>query len=248
MTDIAPLKIAPRPGAYARTAETVEQILNATMRILMTEGYAALTLRRVATECGLRVGNLTYHFPTKNELVTALLDAVLGGYRERARKVHRGVELDDRTKLKAAIFNTLRDVQSFQTTYLFPELWSLANHDPDIGTKLQAFYRQARAPTVQLIRRLNPALNEDDAETLTVFLASLVEGSTIFAGHGKPFASRMPDFAALAIETFLHLVETTTPDRLHALRRDWAEASPEINSLPAFALRESRPAKEEPET
>ncbi len=237
MTEIAPLKIAHRPGTYARTAATIEQILNATMRILMTEGYAALTLRRVAAECGLRIGNLTYHFPTKSELVTALLEAVLEGYRERNRQIHRGLDLDDRTRLKAAIFNTLRDVQSFQTTYLFPELWSLANHDPVVGAKVQEFYRQARRPTIQLVRRLNPALDEADAETLSVFISAFVEGATIFAGHDKPYAPIMPDLAGLAMDAFLHLVETATPDKLHALRAEWAAAPPDISALPAFALR-----------
>jgi Transcriptional regulator len=246
LPEIVPLKIAPRKGGYARAENTIEQILNATLQILMTEGYAALTLRRVASECGLRVGNITYHFPTKGDLVTALLDAVLDGYRERARQVYRGLVLDDRIRLQAALFNALRDIQSFQTTHLFPELWSLANHDAEVAAKLEEFYREARAPAARLIRRINPGLSETDADTLALFMSAFVEGTTIFAGHGRPYAGRMPDLAALAMDTFTRMVETATPEKIIAMRREWAEASKDLSRLPAFALREAAPASDAP--
>lgn len=237
MAEIAPLKIKVRPGAYARTADTLDQILNATLQVLMKEGYAAVTLRRVAAESGLRVGNLTYHFPTKNDLIKALLDAVLEGYQDRARRIMSGVQLDDRTRLQSALFLTLRDIQSFQTTYLFPELWSLANHDPEIEARLHDFYRAARQPLVRLLGRLNPRLSEEDAETLAVFMSSFMEGTTIFAGHGKPYAGRMADLVSLACQTFVGMAETATPERMRELRSEWETASPEIDSVPAFLLR-----------
>ncbi len=233
MAEFASLKIKPRPGAYARTADTIEQILNATLLILTSEGYAALTLRRVATQCGLRVGNLTYHFPTKNALVKELLDAVLVAYRERYQRMLEGLDLDDRGQLRAALFDTLRDVQSHQTTHLFPELWSLANHDPEIDERLQDFYRQIISGYQAMIRPLNPDLSEDDAQTLAVFITSFVEGSTIFSGHGKPYASVMPDLVSLAWKVYIEMIETITSEELRALRAAWESAPPETENVPA---------------
>ncbi|TAJ69385.1 MAG: hypothetical protein EPO51_23025 [Phenylobacterium sp.] len=146
--------------------------------------------------------------------------------------------MDDRTALKAGLFNVLRDVQSFQTTHLFPELWSLANHDEEISSLLHNFYRRLHLPVIARIRRLNPTLDEADAETVAVFISSFVEGSTIFAGHGKPHAGRMADLASIALETLVGMVETMTPERLHALREPWANAPPEISGPAEFLLRE----------
>lgn len=99
MNALTRLRVAPRDGTYSRTAETIEEILNATLRVLTRDGYASLTLRRVATECGLRVGNLSYHFPTKAALLKGLLDAVLQSYRDRSTKFAASLPTDKRTRL-----------------------------------------------------------------------------------------------------------------------------------------------------
>jgi AcrR family transcriptional regulator len=217
------LRVAPRTGTQARTTEAIEQILNATLAVLARDGLSSLTLRRVAAECGTGLGNVSYHFPTKEDLLNGLLDALLAAYSEHIGQLKKELPKDDREQLKAMVVTLLLDAQTMETTYLFPELWSMANHFPEVDTRLQDFYRKARGPAIDLLQRLNPALSADDAETLCIFFASFVEGSLIFAGHGKRYADRMPDLAALAIRTFLHLAETVQPKDLHAMRQEWAE-------------------------
>ena len=41
--------------------------------MLVTHGYAAFTSRRVAEAAGMAVGNLTYYFPSKRELLRVLI-------------------------------------------------------------------------------------------------------------------------------------------------------------------------------
>ena len=224
MTTFPRLKAVPKPGAQARTSETVEAILNATLTILMRDGYAALSLRRVAGECGMRVGNLSYHFPTKQDLVNGLLDAVLEGYRQNSARIEGELPSDDRDRIRDGVIRVLLDIQSYQTTLLFPELWSMANHDPMIQAKLQEFYRESRQQTIDLIMRVNGRLDRDRAETLALYISSFIEGSTLFAGHGKPYAARMPALAAIAIRGFVHLVETLQPQDLEAVEREWEAA------------------------
>ena len=192
--------------------------------MLVRDGYAGLTFRRVAAECNLHVGNLPYHFPTKQALVIGLLEAVLSAYEERAAQLTHLLPGDDKVRFKAVVVNVLRDIQTLQTTRFFPELWSMANYDDIIAERLQEFYRRARAPTIALLQRLNPLLDEHDAETLCIFFSSLAEGSTIFAGHGKPYADRMADISALAIRSFMEIAENITPGELHSLRAEWEKA------------------------
>ncbi|WP_395670282.1 TetR/AcrR family transcriptional regulator [Phenylobacterium sp.] len=237
MGETESLKVKPRPGTYARTASTVEQILNATLRVLTQEGYPALTLRRVAAESGFSLGRLHYHFPSKDSLLKGLLDAVLASYEDRAARTLDVLDLDDETRFKAGLFNVLRDIQSFQTTHLFPELWALANHDPELSARLHEFYYKARAPARRLLQRLNPTLqNEEDLETVVVFVACFVEGSAIFAGYGRPYAGKMPDLAAMALRGLFDVITTVTPAELASLRTAWAEAPAEISGPPAFLL------------
>ena len=69
----------------ARSRTMVESILRATARILVREGYAALTTNGVAEEAGASVGSLYQYFPSKESLVAALLqrhiDETLGPLR-----------------------------------------------------------------------------------------------------------------------------------------------------------------------
>jgi AcrR family transcriptional regulator len=58
----------------ARSKTMVEMIMRAAARILVREGYEALTTNRVAYEAGASVGSLYQYFSSKQELVAALLD------------------------------------------------------------------------------------------------------------------------------------------------------------------------------
>ena len=126
------LKIVLKPGNYERSAETIEQILEAALKVLVNDGYAALTFRRVEQESGLKVGHISYHFPTKEDLVRGLLDAVMAGYSDRSDRLVTATEGGDRAQFRAAIVTILRDIQTFETTHLFPELCSMANPDPAV--------------------------------------------------------------------------------------------------------------------
>lgn len=58
----------------SRSRATVEAILEATARILVEQGYEALTTNHVALRAGVSVGSLYQYFPNKQSLVRALLD------------------------------------------------------------------------------------------------------------------------------------------------------------------------------
>lgn len=66
-----------REGGYAKGHETRELILRTALHILIEEGYRAMSMRRIASACGMRLGNLTYHYPTREDLVRELLNAVI---------------------------------------------------------------------------------------------------------------------------------------------------------------------------
>lgn len=66
----------------ARSKATVEAILEATARILRSEGYAGLSTNKVAKLAGVSVGSLYQYFPNKTALVTALVEQHAQSIRE----------------------------------------------------------------------------------------------------------------------------------------------------------------------
>ena len=217
--DLPVMRIRARRGAYACGTETIEQILRAALNVLVEEGSSAFTLRRIAAECDMKVGNLSYYFPHKENLVEELLEAILNGYADMAAEELRDVSDDPEERLKWSIAFTLDDIRSKRTTNLFPELWALANHNAKVDRLVQAFYAQAHEKFAALVKRVNGKLTDKDCRTVATFISATIEGTTIFAGHAKPWEPRMPEIKALAVQSLLHLVKTLRSEDLRAFRR-----------------------------
>lgn len=64
--------------AYVKAAEREQQIIAAAIRVLSSVGVPATTLRAVATEAGIPLGTLHYIFPSKDQLLQAVISAVIG--------------------------------------------------------------------------------------------------------------------------------------------------------------------------
>ena len=56
-----------------RTADTRRRALDATIRCLARDGYAATTTTKVAQEAGISRGGMLHHFPTRAELLSETL-------------------------------------------------------------------------------------------------------------------------------------------------------------------------------
>ena len=67
--------------------DTAERILQAARTVLLADGYAVLSTRKVATEAGVPLSQVHYHFGSKGGLVLALLEA------EDQRRLSRQVDM-----------------------------------------------------------------------------------------------------------------------------------------------------------
>lgn len=50
-----------------------EDILATAKRLFNEKGYGSVTMREIASELGISVGNLTYHFPKKQDILQAIM-------------------------------------------------------------------------------------------------------------------------------------------------------------------------------
>lgn len=78
----------------ARRSATAERIVDAARRRFNEQGYAATSLHQIAASLEISQGNLTYHFPTKRDLVTAMQDDVAERITER-RATYRPDSVED---------------------------------------------------------------------------------------------------------------------------------------------------------
>ncbi len=77
---------------------TAERILAASRRLFNRKGYAATSLTEIAGAVGISQGNLSYHFPTKRDLVTRLEQDARQRARARWASLQPGPVADDYVK------------------------------------------------------------------------------------------------------------------------------------------------------
>lgn len=205
---VADLAFPPREGGYTKGHETRELILQAALHLLVESGYRAMSMRRIAAACDMKLGNLTYHFPTREDLVQALLDAVISAYEIEFDKIMHNLQLPPEARLKLYCETVLEDLRTLKTTRFFPEIWALSNHDPFVFERMHELYARARAPLVEVVEEMRPDLPEDKRAALVLFISAAMEGLTVFAGYSKPFEPMMPGIEGVAIKAFKDVVKT----------------------------------------
>jgi AcrR family transcriptional regulator len=75
----------PAKSAKADARPVPERLLSAALKLLQTEGLQAMSQARVAAMAGLRQSHLTYYFPTRKDLIVALVETIHGEMRETMR-------------------------------------------------------------------------------------------------------------------------------------------------------------------
>lgn len=203
-----------RPGKYSRGSKTVDTILQAALHVLIEEGASAFTLRRIATECDLKVGNVSRHFPRKEMLVQVLLDELLTSSEELLKRGVYESKMPAEEALALVITGTLDDIGTKRITRLITELWAMSNHNAFVAERIEALYRYVHDLIGSFVRQLNPALNADQVETLALFINATMEGTTVLAGFEKPWAAKMPVIKGMSAKWLINMVKTITPDEL----------------------------------
>jgi AcrR family transcriptional regulator len=204
-------------GANAKGRATRELILRAALVILIDEGYGAMTMRRVAAQCGLKLGNLTYHYRSRESLVTELFESVLRGCEVSGEAISHLADLSAEDRLVRFCRYALQEIRSKQMTRLFPELWALSNHDKVVFKRVHELYRRGLVPLQEIVKELRPDLSQDKCTALATFITASLEGLTVFAGYEKPFEPWMPAFERIAARSFLGLLKDVTAEGIGRL-------------------------------
>ncbi|WP_321396260.1 TetR/AcrR family transcriptional regulator [Emcibacter sp.] len=194
-------------------AAKVLEILEATQFLLIEEGYAGLSMRKVAARCNMTVGNLTYYFSTKQDLVHVLLDVALEGYNDHIREIMSDSSLSGEEQLARAFEYLMQDLMTRETTRFFPELWAMSNHDPVVNREVQDLYIREQEIIEGLVKKVRPDLATEDLKKLSLYISAAIEGHTIFIGHDKSWNDKSREIIDLAVNNFLDMVRNYGRDR-----------------------------------
>jgi len=150
------------------SSKTRALLLDATEKLMLEEGYAAVSSRRVAAVASVKPALIHYYFPTMDDLFVALF--------------RRGAEINmGRLTRAAAAERPLRALWSISQeqrgAVLLTEFTALSRHRPAVRAELASYGRRFRRLQLRTVRNVLEANGIDrsvvSAESVALLLTGL---------------------------------------------------------------------------
>lgn len=160
-------------------------LLDAAEEVLVTRGNANAAMRDFAAAAGVRIGHLQHYFPTRADLIRAVLERTLDRSLQRLAGVAGldlapgaagGLSHDDSHRLLTALLHEHSDLEDVK---MHVEIWALASSDQQAASALRAFYAQYSQHVQGVVRRGRPHLPEQEAAGVAAAIVSLFEGAAV---------------------------------------------------------------------
>lgn len=159
---------------------TALKLVKTAYDMLMEGGYADFSMRSIANTAGVRLANLQYYFPKKEDLILALMHYVGEVYDNRYREYLEKAGSLPLDQFKAAILFNLDDIFCIKTRHFFIQFWPLlAMVDNYSGKLLNKFYQPQLRQFETLIGKLHPSLEKSEVQQRAEMITALIEGSMV---------------------------------------------------------------------
>src|ERR1700742_5019513 len=177
-------------------------LVDATSQVMLEEGYAAATSRRVAAKAGVKPALVHYYFPTMDELYMAVFRRGAAIYLERQQQALAS----DRPL--HAFWDTLTEPKD---TRLLLEFMGLANHRKEIKAEIAAWserWREQQITALNFIVREH-GIDADEFPPAAIVVVAAI-GRTLILEQGLGTKGGHDEALAL-VNRFLDRFEMPAP-------------------------------------
>ncbi len=182
------------------------RVLKAAKRVFIRDGGALFSARRVAKEAKVSLGAVQHFFPTKHDLMAAMLEFVVNQYEGRYQKLFAKLPMNGRARLLGVIDLLVEDIWNLETRQFFIGFWALSCHNASAAELVSEMYAHHISRLGQFIGAGSLRITEARAQELAIQLAALIEGLMLFsAPRGKKICSQQA-MARMVKKTILELL------------------------------------------
>ncbi|ARF55819.1 TetR/AcrR family transcriptional regulator [Streptomyces gilvosporeus] len=174
------------------------QLLDAAEELLLASGHTGLSLRAVATAAGVRLGHLQYYFPTRADLVAAVLDRALTRSLDNLAPLLSPREPASPADPRQLIGLLLAEQDDPRLVRLFTELWALAAVDETVAVAVRTFYRAYQDQVAAFLRARHPALPAAACRARAAVFTMLIEGAALFRSGIADYPTEETDAELMA--------------------------------------------------
>ena len=170
-------------------------ILQAARQLLASEGYAGLSMRRVASASGMTLSNVQHYYASRDLLLEALLLSIMDEFQSKMDRI--SAEMRERPRLERFLSTAdmfLEEITDPVTHAIFFEIWALAARHPFASQLMDKMLGRERKTVYNLIRGLNPAISDDEYMQRAILMVAQIEGLMLFRLNS---ATRREQFVAV---------------------------------------------------
>ena len=174
-------------GTSERGKATAQRVIDAARELLMTKGYVQFSVRNVAARAGLHLANVQYYFPTRDDLMGALVKDIDTRYRAAYGHARDKAPQDHIARFRALLQFALRDIERAPTRRFFIQLWGLLNSlDGGSGGPLSEAYAIDIQHLSECVAELEPELDQVEIRRRATLLAAMIEGLlVVHSAHSR---------------------------------------------------------------
>jgi AcrR family transcriptional regulator len=156
-------------------------ILRAARALLAAEGYAGLSMRRVAAEVGISLSNVQHYYQSKESLVEALLLYTMDVFQAKMDGISAEMVSASRSEQFLSTVDMFLDEITDPVTHaIFFEIWALASRNAFASALMERMLRRERKAIYLLIRGLNPEIPDSEYMQRAVLMVAQMEGLMLF--------------------------------------------------------------------
>lgn len=156
-------------------------ILQAARALLAAEGYAGLSMRRVAAQAGMSLSNVQHYYQSKDALLEALLLYTMELFQKKMDGIAAAMTSASRIDQFLSTCDMFLDEITDPVTHaIFFELWALASRNAFASQLMDTMLARERKAIFKLIRGLNPAISDEEYMQRAILMVAQIEGLMLF--------------------------------------------------------------------
>ena len=157
-------------------AKRIANIVETGVDILRTEGFTALTKRRIAKRLGISHGNVSYYFPTRESLWKGVIEYELKFYYDKYYGESKIADNDPEGRFDEFVRLWFQEYKDRELRIFFAQLLAFAEVSEFVAQQRDEIYQTFYDETRSRIRDLDPTMSEQELQTRSTLVMAMLEG------------------------------------------------------------------------
>ncbi len=195
-------------GVRERGAARADKIIQTAKKILVDDGLANFSTRRVAKHLGISIGNLHYYFSTKNDLLQAVIEDVIRGYDEEFEREASLFPDLPRQRIEAFVRYLIADAKKPEVRAFFYQLWGMSVQNNFAAELRDRAYKRFTNMMLEMLAPLHPHRSASELKLLAIGVNTTIEGMHVTFGLGRQMLEQSPEMEELLFRQIMRSIDS----------------------------------------